>query len=242
MQQARSEHGSLPQRDLIVLPLISLLTLIALLGIAEVAARIFFVASGSETCSRAPGEGLGMRPNCVSHSKPAEGPEVEMAYNDCGYRNPEPCGPKPASTIRLALLGASDAQGFKVPYKATFAARTSAALTRRCGRPVEIQNMGVAAAKPLDTYLRTDEALALRPDLVLWVMMPNELQERDTRSLRGDGVVENPPAQPTRGDAPGPQPRLLQQINTLADTVITHSRAVLVAEHFLFQDPEHICG
>jgi hypothetical protein len=233
------KRGRLPRRDLILLPLISLLTIAVLLGISEIGARIFFATSGAETCG-AQGAIRRMRPNCIAHQKAAEGPDVEMAYNNCGYRSPESCGAKPPSAIRIALLGSSTAQGFKAPYAASFAAGASAVLTQMCGRPVEIQNMGVPGSKPLDSYLRVDEALAMEPDLVVMVVVPYDLEQFESRIRLANRrhperlqLAEEPAAAPLPVSG-----SLLARFNDLVNVGVRSSRAVLVAEHFLFQRPE----
>jgi hypothetical protein len=223
----------LPRYDLIVLPLIVLLTLAAMAGIGEFAARRIFVESGAETCGTIGPAGVAvMRPNCVSYRKAAEGPQTVNAYNDCGYRTPQPCGTRPAGGIRVALMGASTAQGLKVRYADTFAARLTEALSRACRRPVEFQNMGVPGAGLLDVYRRLDEALAMHPDLVMLAMTPYEMK------------AEIPPSELARRDQPaarGPEPAapppdksLVARLSDLA----FNSRILVVAQHYLFQDRE----
>ncbi len=93
----------LPRYDLAVIPLIVLLTLAVMAGIGELAARQIFVESGAETCGTVGPAGVAvMRPNCSSHRKAAEGPDTVNAYNDCGYRTPQPCGTHPEGGCRRA--------------------------------------------------------------------------------------------------------------------------------------------
>jgi hypothetical protein len=234
---ASPESWRLPRRDFVILPLLCLFTVLVLAGAAELASRYFFAESGRESCSTPdPIHGYKIKPNCVSHRKAAEGVDVEMAYNDCGFRTPEPCGTKPAGAIRVAILGASTAQGFKVPYDESFAARASASLTRQCGRPVEFQNLGVAGYKPLDAYLRVDEALAIKPDLVAYVTVPFDMEEmadhqRIANRLHPDLLVQRH----TEPVASMPRP-LKARLNDVANELVQESRAVLVAQHFLYAD------
>ena len=224
---------ALPRRDFLIIPLLALLTLTVLAGLGEFAARQMFVESGAETCSAVgPGKVGVMRPNCTSSRKAAEGPETVNTYNDCGYRTPEPCGARAPSALRVALMGASTAQGMKVQYPDTFAARLSQALSRTCRRPVEFQNMGVPGAGLLDIYHRLDEALALHPDLIMTVMTPFEMKAAidPGRLARRDA----PPAPGAAGPAPLPPPpkSLVAEISDLA----FNSRMLVVAQHYLFQD------
>jgi hypothetical protein len=223
---------SLPRSDLIVLPLLVLLTLAALAGLGEFAARKIFAETGAETCSGIGPAGVAvMRPNCISHRKAAEGPDTVNAYNDCGYRTPQPCGTRPAGGIRVALMGASTAQGLKVQYDATFAAKLSEALTRACHRPVEFQNMGVPGAGLLDIYRRLPEALAMHPDLIMLVLTPYEMKAPlDPPQL----AARDAPAAPAPDTAPPPPPEksLVARLSDLA----FNSRILVVAQHYLFQD------
>src|SRR5271156_4840126 len=141
MRADLEEH--FPPRDFLILPLLSLLTLVAIVGGAETCARHVWEAREDSSCDQTtPLEGNRYKPNCTARMKLAEGPWVQSSYNECGYRSTAPCrGAKPPNTIRLALLGASDAEGYYVSYPDTFAARSEKILTRECGRPVEIQNL-----------------------------------------------------------------------------------------------------
>src|ERR1700733_9444277 len=85
----------LPRRDLVILPLLSILTIAFLLVGSEVGARHFFPESaGGDPCRVSdPTIGFKYRPNCTSRVKSAEGPWVMNHYNDCGYRTQQSCGP-----------------------------------------------------------------------------------------------------------------------------------------------------
>lgn len=234
MSDRRPTPFRLPRRDLILIPLLSFATVFLLLVGAELVSRILFVESGAETCN-APADGgpPRMRANCVSHRKAAEGPEVENIFNDCGYRTPTSCGPRTPGTLRVVLMGASTAEGFKVRYPDSFAARLTDALTAACHRPVEFQNMGVAGASPLDVYHRMGEALGLQPDLIMLVVGPYELKTRLTREQM---VHRDDPTQPmaARPDTPSSPPdrSLIAHLSDL----VANSRALVAAQHYLYQD------
>ena len=222
--------SSLPRRDLILIPLIGLVTVLVMLLAAEGVSRFLFAESGAETCSLPGGSFTGMKPNCVSHRKAAEGPDVESAYNDCGYRSPDPCRPRPVDKIRVALMGTSSAQGFKVPYRDSFAARAAAWLDVHCTQQVEFQNMGIAGASLLDVYRRIDEALAMRPDLIVLVFGPYDLKARLDRTQFA--ARDEPPKPMPAGPASVPNKSLVARLSDLA----AYSRALVVAQHFLFAD------
>ena len=209
----------LPRRDYVILPLLCLLTVLVMLGVAEAASRIAFAQHEKDACMIAdPVLGTRFKPNCVSHVKAAEGPWVTNRYNACGFRSPEGCGPAAADDVRIAVLGSSIAQGYLVPYRQTFAARASAALTQRCGRPVQFENLASIGYVWQRLALRADDALKLHPDAGVIVVVPFDLQQTEQ----------------AEGDAPPPppgHPGLMKQF----DSLLSGSRAVVAAQHFLFR-------
>jgi hypothetical protein len=113
---------SLPRHDLILLPLVSLLTVILMLGGGEALARLAFPKHTSIACvSKTQDAGERFQPNCVALTKAAEGPWVENRFNECGYRTAEPCAAKQPGQLRVVVLGSSTARGALVPYAETFA-------------------------------------------------------------------------------------------------------------------------
>ncbi len=233
---AQSPPARLPRRDFLLLPLISLATILVMLGLSEITARYVFVERWRGSCG-VPDDlhGYRFKPNCTAYVQAAEGPEVESAFNDCGYRTKEPCAPPPPGTIRVATLGASTAEGLKVQYDQIFLALTGKSLTQLCNRPVEFQNMGVAGYKPLDQYLRVDEALALKPDIVMMVIVPFDMEEatdpkrlanrKNPELLRRAKLADDAATQPSHG--------LYEYVGDL----VSNSRAIVAAQHFLYQDP-----
>lgn len=224
--------AQLPRRDLIVLPLLSILTIAVLLLGSEVAARHFFPESaGADPCRVADATiGFKYRPNCTSRVKSAEGPWVVNHYNECGYRTNESCGAKPSGSFRIALIGSSVAQGSYVGYDEIWATRAARDLTRVCRRKVEVQNLGREVCLPICQFHRIDEALNLKPDLAVMTVSPYDLERLVPSEIP---------------DASKPLPQRLgstQAAETLSplkrtQKLVTESRAVTVAEHYLFQDP-----
>jgi hypothetical protein len=212
----------LPRRDYLLLPLLCLVTAVCMLGIAEAASRIAFAQHEKDACMIAdPVLGTRFKPNYVSHVKSAEGPWVTNRYNSCGFRTPQPCGPLPPGDVRIAVLGSSIAQGYLVPYHDTFAALDGEALSRNCGKSVQFQNLASIGYIWQRLAIRAHDALALKPDAAVIVVVPFDLQQ----------------SEPTSGDAvhavamrPGPMKRL--------ESVLKSSRAVVAAQHYLFGRPD----
>jgi hypothetical protein len=188
-------RSNLPRRDYLLLPLLGILSALALLGSAEFGARRIWPAREDTACDqKTPFSGDRYKPNCTDTSKIAESPWVESAYNECGYRSNAPCGPKHPGSIRLALLGSSEAIGFLVPYPQSFAGLSERSLSRQCGRPVEVQNLAVAGIHLLQEAHRIDEALALEPDAVALLVTPGTLGQDDAPRWQPEEVKHAPSA------------------------------------------------
>jgi len=217
----------LPRRDFVVLPLLCVLTVVALVGIAEIGTRVAYPEEKEDSCQR-PDSTLGYRfaPGCTSRTKAAEGPWVTNRYNECGYRTAQPCGPAPGGVRRVAVVGSSVSAGYLVPYRDSIANLAAEQLQGDCGGPVEFQNLGGIGYIWNKVYARMDEALALRPLAVMMVVIPFDLEQ----------TVDAPaPA------APGAPALKLDAVATTGVMAQLHravagSRAFVVAQHFLFQD------
>ena len=164
----------LPRRDYFLLPLISLMTIIVLIGSAETISRVVWPDYSEDPCSVSVGH---HKQNCSTKQKTMEGPAYVEAYNECGYRTLAPCGPKPPGHIRIALLGSSFTLGFGVSYEQGFPGKTEQQLTAACRRPVEIQNLSGIQLQPIQIYRRVDEALALQPDVLIVSINPTDADE-----------------------------------------------------------------
>jgi hypothetical protein len=224
----------LSRRDYVLVPLLSILTIIAMLGAAEIGTRLVWTAhDDDDSCFFKDRAGLlRAKPNCTVHMKIAEGPWVVYRFNACGYRTDAPCGAKPPGALRIVLLGSSVSEGLNVPYEQTFGARTARALTAATGRSVQVQNLGFENLSPLHCYRKLAEVLALHPDLVVYAVTPFDIdQELDPVQLAH------------RNDPPlvvSPRPAAHFQVAPvkLLQEAVNQSRAVLIAQHLLFSNTE----
>jgi hypothetical protein len=195
---SNAEEAPLPRRDLLILPLISICTLVLCLIAAESLAEHFFASQELNPCMVSdPVHGAKFKPNCTVRMKAAEGPWVTSSYNDCGYRTKESCGPKPPGTKRIALLGSSSSEGYFNSYDQTFASLTAAELTKVLKRPVEVQNLGRAGCNPICALNRVDEALALKPDVVMLAMSNFDMQNMETTGAALQNAKAIAPIAPT---------------------------------------------
>lgn len=223
---------NLPPRDYFLIPLLSLLTVIVMLSAAEIASRLVWTSSGQDGCLKFdPLTGPRGVPNCTFQMKLPESSLVTYRFNDCGYRTLESCAPKPARTIRIALMGSSISEGYLNPYQQTFSQETAKALTHICRRSVQFQNMGIEGCSPTDASLRMDEALAMQPDAIVYAFNAYDLEHNSRRDLP---KPQNALAAPQRASAGTNIKLLLANIRDAAED----SRALLVAQHFLLQDPQ----
>lgn len=214
-------HLHLPRRDYLLLPLLCLVTILLLGTAAEGLLRLGWAQQEQDSCFMQRDGVGGHRSHCVTMMKTAEGPWSEYSYNECGYRNPEPCGPKPANAARVAVVGSSLSGGGFVPYGDSFAGRAARNLTSACHLPVEFQNLagfGFAWGK---IGVQITPALALKPDVIVMAMMPFDLARPYQSAIDA--------SQPQ----PSPSPSVsLSRLRELA----ADSRVVRVAQHFLFGD------
>ncbi len=220
--------AGLPRRDLWLLPLISLVTIIVLLAGSEAVTRVVWPEQAFNSC-RVTDPQIGYRylANCTSTMKTVEGPWVTNEYNGCGYRSAAPCGPVPAGTRRVALIGASLSEGYMVEYPNSFGARLGIDLTHLCNAPVEVQNLGAMGYSGHLLVPRMEEALKLRPDAVVLVQAPFDLE--------GEMGDEAPSSKATAAAEPPTAPP--ESLQHRVFEALKGSRSVTVAQHFLFQNP-----
>jgi hypothetical protein len=222
---------TLPRRDYFILPLLSLLTVFLMFVISEATTRALWYAHEENACviSDDPVDGYRIRPNCTARTKGAESPWVTYRFNECGYRSNTSCGPVPPGTLRIAILGASVSQGLNMPYEDTYFARSAEQLSQLCGRPIDVQNLGKPRASPIYAYRRVQDALTLKPDVVLFLLAPFDLEQQiDPKAL---AERDDPAHRVVTTDVYEPL-SLMRRIQLL----ITDSRTALVAEHFLLRN------
>jgi hypothetical protein len=174
------EEEKLPRRDWVLLPLLSLLTISILVGSTELIARRTFSESktGIANCMvNDPSTGPRGIPNTICFEKGAESPTVEYRLNSCGHRAGIECGPKAVGTYRIVMMGSSLALGVQIPLGKTMATLLPGELSRMTGRKVELYNEGMLSEHPHVAALRLNDALAAKPDLILWVLTPYDFEE-----------------------------------------------------------------
>ena len=220
---ASAPDGTITKRELWVLACISLATIVVMCAVAEVGTRWLWPENEHNGCyaqERRP------TPGCSTLVKNAEGPWTRMSYNECGYRSLDPCGPKPAGTRRLVVLGSSIAVAMFIPYDQAFSTRVQKILTRQCRFPVQVLNMA-SISVPFDEIGQLiPEAITHQPDAVLVPLAPYDL---------GAFAGSAPPTD-VGGDVAATSTRLSPL--TRFRLLLRDSRAFLVGQHFLFENTD----
>jgi hypothetical protein len=150
-------EAKLPRRDWILLPLLSVLTVVLMAISAESIARWVFSASKTtlhDCLAYDPANGVRGIPGSVCWEKVPENQLTEYRLDCAGFRTGMVCGPKPAGVYRIVLIGSSIAIGERVSIEKTFASLVPEGLSRLAGRKVEIYNEGMAFGFPQNTALR----------------------------------------------------------------------------------------
>jgi hypothetical protein len=206
--------------------LISALTIVGMLVVAEAASRLFYPEQMADSC-KVPDPEIGARykPNCTATLKAAEGPWVTSHYNALGNRAELSWAPYPPGTKRVAVVGTSVAQGYLLAYEQTTGATLARDLTEACHAPVEAPNIGANGFIANRVVRRVQDALELKPQAILLMFVSHDLL-----SLTADA-----PANAAELDAPvkvesSPLRRIINAVKS--------SRAVTVAQHYLVRNSE----
>jgi hypothetical protein len=115
-------------------------------------------------------------PHSVCQEKIPEGTLTEYRFNSDGYRNDADLAPKSPGTYRIVMVGTSVAAGFRVPREKTFAALLPAELSRRTGHRIELYNESLPWRSPHAIGVHFDEVLAAKPDMILWILAPLDIE------------------------------------------------------------------
>jgi hypothetical protein len=230
-------EAKLPPRDWILLPILSVLTIVLMAVTTESIARRAFSESKTslKDCLVLNDATTGVRgvPNSVCWEKIPESPLIEYRMDCSGYRSGMACGPKPPGTCRIVMMGSSVAMGERVPIENTFATLLPKELSPRSGRKVELYNEAIGYGFPRNTALRFNDVLAAKPDLILWTLTLIDVK------LAGFLYPENPSKKPDHplSSSPGPIDSLKSSMKeTLREHAANPIAASLIAlRHFVYQ-------
>ena len=173
------QESKLPRRDWILLPLVAIVT-ICLIGFsAEIIARHILPASKTflSQCLlfNDPG-GIRGVPNSVCTEKTPESEWTVYKFNGCGDYAEMPCGPKPPGSYRIVVVGSSFAMGQRVTNETRLSTVLSQQLSQRAHREINVYNQATGDGFPQNVQARFNDALALKPDMILWPLTPYDLK------------------------------------------------------------------
>jgi hypothetical protein len=115
-------------------------------------------------------------PNTVCWQKDYDTALTEYKFNNCGHRAGMECEEKKKGAYRVVLIGSSVSFGMSVPRENTFAALLPSKLSQLTGRKVEVYNASMLGDFPPTLPHHLDAALALHPDLILWVVTTPDIK------------------------------------------------------------------
>ncbi len=176
------EQKKIPALDWMLVLALGFATIVVLLGSAEIIARVIYpkTRSVAEDCMvvNRSSKTLGGIPHSVCLEKIPEGKLVEYRFNSSGYPVDKDFAPQLPGTFRIVIVGSSYVVGARVALKDAFATTLGPELSKRTGRNVEIVNEGLAgvAGFPFEVALRIKDAVASKPDMILRVLTPWDIQ------------------------------------------------------------------
>jgi hypothetical protein len=196
------EHRALPLWDWILLPLIGVVTIAILGGCSRLIADRDTAQSKQVVGTCIQQDGTGPRhgvPNSVCIERNSSGQLVEYKFNSCGDRSPFDCAQKPEGVFRIVLIGSSIPMGWDVLESDSLSERLLANLSWATHRRVEVYNSAMegSGGSPDTLANRMPHTVALRPDLILWVISswdidPDKLRAQDKApqgGMRGSRIL-----------------------------------------------------
>ena len=233
-----------PLGDWVRLPLVGMLTIVVLAGSTELIARRMFSVSmaGFERCMVLNDPTTGARgiPNSVCWEKSPENPPIEFRFNRCGHRAGMECGPKPADTFRIVMIGSSVAMGERVQRDESFAALLPVQISQFTGRPVELYNESMGWGFSRSTSLRFNEVLDAQPDMILWTLTPMDVERAalivpaldDVGAGSGLSLAAKAWERTRTAFA-------VQSFSGAIAAIFSRTRTALLLRHFLYQSQSH---
>ena len=154
-----------------------------LVSCLETVSWLFFRESSTTTLSclvlNDPSTGVRAIPGAECRQSSREGRLVDYKFNRCGHRSELDCGPKPADTTRIVLVGSSVGYGMHVNENDSFASLLPQLLSARTGRHVDLYNESMQWGFPSSVVLRLDSAISAHPDVILWPITPTDISSVD---------------------------------------------------------------
>ena len=182
-------------RDWILMPALSLATIVLTIAGCELLARETFSRSRTaiEGCMEQNDSTTGIRaiPKSVCVEKYPESDRVEYRFNGCGHRAGIECGPPAPGVFRIVVVGSSMAIGARVKAEQVFTASLESKLSRETDGNIEVYNAAVYREHPATLAMKFQGILALKPNVILWALTPIDI--RDAEEVVPVGGAPPPP-------------------------------------------------
>lgn len=167
--------------------LVALVITAAILGL-EGALRLARVRVTASFFRPDPVRGYALRPN--SQGWVTDENEVYRRINSDGMRDRERSVDAAPGTVRIAVLGSSEAEARQVPLDQTFESLMEKELSRATGRPVEVLNFGVAGYTLAQEYLTLrDHVWKYQPQVVLLTFTTENVLQNTKALYSGEPAV-----------------------------------------------------
>lgn len=173
-------HGAVGRRsDWLFLPAIALVTVLGLMGLSEVAARVVYPEQRAILAScfvlNDPVHGVRGKPGCAFEEAGSESGFVHYQFDDWGYRNPQGLLSNSSGAYRIVLTGSSVALAEHVSQPQSAAAGLPQLLQRQTGRRTVLYNEGMGFGFVHNTDLRFQDVLNASPNMILWIITPYDV-------------------------------------------------------------------
>lgn len=158
--------------------LLAVASLLAVVGLTEVAARVYDSATAELTRPEIYDRGLTIKSWVAHHTlkpgmsfavrNPDSGDKVRVVTTSFGTRGTEPRVPKPAGVFRVLCLGDENTLAPYIEESQTFCGQLQQRLQSRSKLNIEVLNAGVPDYCAALSYIQTRQCLmALEPDVIL---------------------------------------------------------------------------
>ena len=157
-------------------------------GASEILSHLIWPAQYGSACIVAdPVQGYRFKPNCSVRGKIAEGPWITYRYNECGYRSEYFVRTKTTRHDAHCNLGIVDEPSTSRAVRSGFFSRAATGLSHLCDRRIDSQNLGLPGSSPAYADSHVHEALALEPDVVIYMVVPYDLNQQ----MLPEGLIES---------------------------------------------------
>ena len=174
------------RRDIVLLPLIAVLTPFTLMQTTEIVLSHLYVKSarhlGSCMDFAHADAGIPNFPNCSTVDKLYETPLVHYSFNECGLRSVAGCEATTPGTYRIAMLGTSVGMGQWVEYDQTLAPQIEHDVANATHKKISVANYSRMEEAPPLMLHQLPEILQKKPSMVLVVVSPYDVKISSARS------------------------------------------------------------